>query len=76
MLGDRLRTILSTKDIWCRDFMPVHLAPEHFIQFRYDPDCLKGDHPLCTDNGAGLLGRRTELRDVEHQNSYDIGRSK
>ena len=76
VLGDRLRMILGTKDIWCRDFMPVQSAPDRFIQFRYDPDYLSGYHQLCTDNGAGLLGRRTELRDVEHQNGDGLWRSK
>lgn len=55
-LGECLRVIPGTKDIWCRDFMPIQLAPDRFVQFRYDPDYLK-DHPqLRTRDGASLLG--------------------
>ena len=34
--------IKETKDIWCRDYMPVQIESEKFIQFRYDPSYLKG----------------------------------
>ena len=34
--------IKSTKDIWCRDYMPVQTASGKLIQFRYDPSYLKG----------------------------------
>ena len=30
-----------TKDIWCRDYMPVQIDKNKFVQFRYDPDYLK-----------------------------------
>ena len=29
-----------TKDYWCRDFMPVQVDSDEFVQFRYDPDYL------------------------------------
>ena len=38
VLGDRLRVIPGTKDIWCRDYMPVQVAAERFVQFTYTPD--------------------------------------
>ena len=34
--------IKGTKDIWCRDYMPVQTASGNFIQFRYEPSYLKG----------------------------------
>lgn len=34
--------IKGTKDIWCRDYMPVQTATGKFIQFKYDPSYLKG----------------------------------
>ena len=55
-LGRKLRLIPGTKDIWCRDFMPVQTAPDRFLQFRYGPDYLKDDPDLRTDDGASLLG--------------------
>lgn len=32
----------GTKDIWCRDYMPVQNAEGELIQFKYDPSYLKG----------------------------------
>ena len=34
--------IKGTKDIWCRDYMPVQTESGKFIQFIYDPSYLKG----------------------------------
>jgi len=56
LLGDRLRILPGTKDIWCRDFMPIQLAPNRFLQFIYDPKYLEYDTDLRTDNGSDLLG--------------------
>ena len=33
----------GTKDIWCRDYMPIQIDKGKFIQFRYEPDYLKDD---------------------------------
>ena len=30
----------GTKDIWCRDFFPVQLSKDRFVQFEYNPDYL------------------------------------
>lgn len=30
----------GTKDIWCRDYMPIQIDKEKFIQFRYEPSYL------------------------------------
>ncbi len=32
----------KTKDIWARDYMPIQVSKEKFIEFRYDPDYLQG----------------------------------
>jgi agmatine deiminase len=31
----------NTKDIWARDYMPVHVVENEFVQFVYEPDYLK-----------------------------------
>jgi agmatine deiminase len=54
-LGSRLRIIPGTKDIWCRDYMPVQTEAGRFVQFRYRPDYLEGYPELRTENGATLL---------------------
>lgn len=33
----------GTKDIWCRDYMPIQTESGKLIQFRYDPSYLKGN---------------------------------
>jgi len=33
--------LAGTKDIWCRDYMPVQVTENQFIQFRFDPWYLK-----------------------------------
>jgi len=32
----------DTKDIWARDYMPIQVSSDKFIEFRYDPDYLQG----------------------------------
>ncbi len=32
----------GTNDIWARDYMPVQVSADKFIEFRYDPDYLQG----------------------------------
>ena len=37
-----LKTIKQTKDVWARDYMPIQISKEEYIQFRYEPDYLDG----------------------------------
>jgi agmatine deiminase len=39
-----LRTIQGTRDVWCRDYMPIQISEDRFVQFRYAPDYLTGKH--------------------------------
>ena len=32
-----------TRDIWCRDYMPIQVYPNTFVQYNYDPDYLDCD---------------------------------
>jgi agmatine deiminase len=38
-----------TKDIWCRDYMPIQIEKGKFVQFRYEPSYLKDDLELQSD---------------------------
>jgi agmatine deiminase len=31
----------ETNDIWCRDYMPIQISENKFIEYRYDPDYLQ-----------------------------------
>lgn len=37
----------ETKDIWARDYMPVQVSKEKFVEYRYDPDYLQGIESGC-----------------------------
>ena len=32
----------DTKDVWARDYMPIQIGKDKFIEYRYDPDYLQG----------------------------------
>lgn len=55
------RLLKGTKDIWCRDYMPIQTESGRLIQFRYEPSYLKGNKEweesrsdvrvVCRENG-------------------------
>lgn len=55
------KELSNTRDIWCRDYMPVQNRLGELIQFKYDPSYLKGKkeweesrtnvHEVCSANG-------------------------
>ena len=61
--SDRLRSTLGrsrdrlegsfggTRDVWCRDYMPVQVGCGEFVRFRYAPDYLRGHEHLITAPG-------------------------
>ena len=58
--GIPFRFLKGTKDIWCRDYMPVQTASGKLVQFHYEPSYLKGEEwessrsdvkEVCRSNG-------------------------
>ena len=47
-----LRTIPGTRSIWCRDYMPIQVSEDRFVQFRYAPDYLVGKYRQLREDGA------------------------
>ena len=41
--------LAATKDIWCRDYMPIQTEKGKFVQFRYEPSYLKDELELQSD---------------------------
>ena len=39
--GIKPKFLQSTNDIWARDFMPIQVSENRFIEYRYDPDYLQ-----------------------------------
>lgn len=58
----------ETNDIWCRDFMPIQVAENKFVEYRYDPDYLQfkkerkwKSYPDLVCNSIGLKTIKTDL---------------
>ena len=56
------RLLKGTKDIWCRDYMPIQTESGKLIQFRYDPSYLKGNKEW--------EDSRSNVREVCMQNGF------
>jgi len=41
-IGIQSELLNYTNDIWARDYMPIQVSENKFIEFRYDPDYLQG----------------------------------
>jgi agmatine deiminase len=52
----------GTRDIWVRDFMPVQVADNDFVLFRYEPDYLCGHEDLVTPDEVRRAVTPTALR--------------
>ncbi len=56
-----VKELTNTKDIWCRDYMPIQNRLGELVQFKYNPSYLKGKkeweesrsdvHIVCETNG-------------------------
>lgn len=58
----------NTRDIWARDYMPIQVSEEKFIEFRYDPDYLQGEEnrikKTYTDIVCDAIGLKTIKTDI------------
>lgn len=55
-----------TKDYWCRDYMPIQVNDDKFVQYTYAPDYLRDDRGYMTDptsvlHDLGIQTVKTEL---------------
>ena len=61
--GVEYRLLKGTKDIWCKDYMPLQIESGKLIQFRYEPSYLKGNKEW--ENS------RSDVREVCRQNGFE-----
>jgi agmatine deiminase len=62
----------NTNDIWARDFMPIQITDEKYIEYRYDPDYLQGNSEeietrelkTYTDIVCDSIGLKTTKTDI------------
>jgi agmatine deiminase len=64
------RLLHKTKDIWARDYMPIQIGIDDFLEYRYDPDYLQSTakqergsktYPDLVCDSLGLRTRKTDL---------------
>ena len=61
----------GAKDIWARDYMPIQVAPDKFVAFKYLPDYLLNPkyRDLLTENAADIarkiVGDKAEVIDTD-----------
>ena len=69
----RYAYLTGTKDIWCRDFMPIQVADDRFVFYKYTPDYLQSPYYLClqTNPEAVFQAQQNCLQSVL-QNSIPI----
>ena len=48
--GAKFDFLPNTKAIWARDYMPIQVNDNKFIEYRYDPDYLQGHWKGCRDS--------------------------
>lgn len=56
------RLLKGTRDIWCKDYMPIQTESGKLIQFRYEPSYLKGN--------KGWIDSRSDVREVCRLNGF------
>lgn len=57
----------GTKDIWCRDYMPIQTKSGKFIQFKYEPSYLKNDNGW--DESRSDVEKVCKLNNIDAESS-------
>lgn len=55
----------NTRDIWCRDYMPIQTDEKRFVYYKYNPDYLRKPHLKRTITDVMQMGDVDCLRQVE-----------
>lgn len=56
------RLLAGTRDIWCRDYMPIQTAEKRFVFYKYNPDYLQPKHLLRTITDTNRVANIDRLR--------------
>ncbi len=63
----------GTKDIWCRDYMPIQTPSGKLIQFRYAPSYLKDPQYAKTRSNVGHVDEINDIRPLFSEINLDGG---
>ena len=56
-----VRFLDGTRDIWARDYCPVQVGPRGLVQFRYEPDYLRGGYEGLITNADTVCRQLEDL---------------
>lgn len=59
------RLLENSKDIWCRDYMPIQTDEKRFVFYKYNPNYLQAKH---------LLRTITDVNEIRNINCLKLGR--
>ncbi|MBR3572180.1 MAG: SEL1-like repeat protein [Bacteroidales bacterium] len=62
------RLLTNTRDIWCRDYMPIQTDWNHFVFYKYNPDYLQKPHLRRTITDVNKVGNIDCLHEGEIAN--------
>ncbi len=65
--------LTETNDIWCRDYMPVQVTENKFIEYRYDPDYLQEKKYRKRKTYPDLVCESIELKTIKSDLILDGG---
>lgn len=60
-------------DIWARDYMPIQVYPELFVQYQYNPDYLNNGKDECYITDTDAVCRETKIKTVKTDLIIDGG---
>lgn len=63
--GVDVKILEGTRDIWCRDYMPIQIAEDTFVGYEYTPDYLDTPYNLAFQTNPARINRALGL-DVQH----------
>ena len=70
--GILFRFLENTADIWCRDYMPVQVREDKFVEYVYNPDYLKGRYSHLRSD-ASVVCRSAGIKTIKTDIVLDGG---
>ncbi len=67
------RFLKGTRDIWCRDYLPVQISEKDFVQFRYEPSYLETEEELATRSDPEKVNAENGFTPVSSKINLDGG---
>lgn len=63
----------KTNDIWCRDYMPIQITENKFVQFTYNPDYLRTKKGLKSKSDVNSICESIKIKTIKSDIVLDGG---